>query len=347
MGGSTSKEGETSDQFIEEYKQHYKEVKPEDETSVKIEKLWLFPMRGIMGIEVPEVKVSKYGIKYDREWTIADKTKLSCITQSPEVKLTQLRQKIEKNEATKEKHLVISIIESHRDQAPAGLSHEIRIPIRHIEGEIVDTGKGQGVRQGEEFDEWFSKFLGREVIILRSVNTSKKGLPLDVLKWGTAEDSTRTFVSKAVFHTVNEASTRDLEKRVLDRYPDPEQRAKLQVSSMAFRPNIIIDTAVPYEEDLFQEFRIANTFARNVGFCARCKAVTSNYETNERNPELEPNPTLNTYRKHALGTLFGTYHMVEIIPDEATFKKLLPGFPVPTDRKFSAKYGIVRAGDNI
>jgi hypothetical protein len=39
--------------------------------------------------------------------------------------------------------------------------------------------------------------------------------------------------------------------------------------------------------------------------------------------------------------------MVEIIPDEATFKKLLPGFPVPTDRKFSAKYGIVRAGDNI
>ena len=146
MGSGASKEGESTDQFIEEYKQHYKEVKPEDETSVKIEKLWLFPMRGIMGIEVPEVKVSKYGIKYDREWTIADKTKFSCITQSPEIKLTQLRQRIEKNEATKEKHLVISIIESHRDQAPAGLPHEIRIPIKHIEGELVDTGKGQGVR---------------------------------------------------------------------------------------------------------------------------------------------------------------------------------------------------------
>jgi hypothetical protein len=243
--------------------------------------------------------------------------------------------------------LVISIIESCRDQAPTGLSHEIRIPIRHIEGELVDTGKGQGVRQGKEFDEWFTKFLGREVMVLRSVTSSKKGLPLDVLKWGTSEDTTRTFVSKAVFHTVNEASTKDLEKRVLERYPDPEEREKIQVSSMAFRPNIIIDTGVPYDEDLIQEFRIANTFARNVGFCARCKAVTVNYDTNERNPELEPNPTLNTYRKHALGTLFGTYHMVEIIPDEATFKKLLPGFPVPTDCKFSAKYGIVRVGDNI
>ncbi len=168
-----------------------------------------------------------------------------------------------------------------------------------------------------------------------------------MLKWGSEGDVTNTFVSKTVFHTINEASIRDLEQKVLARYPDPEQQKLIEVSSMAFRPNIVIDTAVPYEEDLFQEFRIANTFARNVGFCARCKVVTNNYQTNERNPEQEPMPTINTYRKHELGTLFGTYHMVEIIPDADTFKKLLPGFPVPTDRKFSDQYGIVRVGDDI
>ena len=85
MGASGSKEQEL---FIEKYKQHYKEVKPEEETSVKIEKLWIFPMRGIMGIEVPEIKVTKLGIKYDREWTLADKEKKGCLTQSPEVKFT-------------------------------------------------------------------------------------------------------------------------------------------------------------------------------------------------------------------------------------------------------------------
>ncbi len=294
---------------------------------MKIEKLWIFPMRGIMGIEVPEIKVATWGIKYDREWTIADKGgKHGCITQSPEVKLTQLRQRIEKNAATKEKHLVISIIESHRAEAPAGLPHELRIPIRHVEGEIIDTGKGQGIRQGDEYDEWFSKFLGKEVMILRSAVGSKKGLPLEIMKWGTEADLTRTFVSKCVFHMCNEASTRDLENRTLERYADAADREKIKVSTMAFRPNIVIDTGVPYEEDLFQEFRIANTFVRNVGFCSRCKAVANNYETNDRNPELEPNPTLNTYRKHELGTLFGTYHMVEIIPDEETFKKLLPDY---------------------
>ena len=167
------------------------------------------------------------------------------------------------------------------------------------------------------------------------------------MKWGSDEDQTRTFVSKCVFHLINEASTKDLEQRVLAKYPDPADRAKIKVTSLAFRPNIIIDTGVPYEEDLLQEFRIGSTMVRNVGFCSRCKVVANNYETNEHNPELEPNPTLASYRKHELGTLFGTYHMVEIIPSVDIFKKLLPGFEVPKDRELSEEYGIVRTGDNI
>ena len=58
---------------------------------MKIEKLYVYPMRGIMGIEVDAMKVSPVGMKYDREWAIYDKEKLGCITHSPEVKLTQLR----------------------------------------------------------------------------------------------------------------------------------------------------------------------------------------------------------------------------------------------------------------
>lgn len=54
-----------------------------------------------MGIEVPACKVSKHGIKYDREWSLFFKEKLGAVTQSPEVKLTLLRQKIEKDPQTK------------------------------------------------------------------------------------------------------------------------------------------------------------------------------------------------------------------------------------------------------
>jgi MOSC domain len=96
-----------------------------------------------------------------------------------------------------------------------------------------------------------------------------------------------------------------------------------------------------------QEARIGNTFMRIVGFCSRCKAVASNYDTNDRNPELEPNPTLAKYRKHELGTLFGTYHQVEVIGSQDQFRRLLPDYPLPKDRKFDQIYGIVRKGDDL
>lgn len=95
------------------------------------------------------------------------------------------------------------------------------------------------------------------------------------------------------------------------------------------------------------EARIGNTMVRLVGYCSRCKAVANNYETNDRNPEMEPNPTISKYRKHELGNLFGTYHQVDIIESPEQFQRLLPNFEVPRDRKFDSVYGIVRAGDEI
>ena len=69
-------------------------------------------MRRVMGIEVPQMKVSKFGIKHDREWSLFDATKLTAVHQNFHVKFSELRQRIEKNKETKEKWLVISIIES-------------------------------------------------------------------------------------------------------------------------------------------------------------------------------------------------------------------------------------------
>jgi hypothetical protein len=69
-----------------------------------------------MGIEVDAVKVSKYGIKYDREWSCFDKEKLGAITQAPEVKFTLLRQRIEKEYSTKNMYLIISVIPGHEDE---------------------------------------------------------------------------------------------------------------------------------------------------------------------------------------------------------------------------------------
>lgn len=262
-----------------------------------------------MGIEVEACKVSQHGIKYDREWGVFNKESLKPITQAAEVKYTIMRQKIEKDTKTKQKFLVFYIIDGHDEVIATLPSKELRISINELpQGEVIDTGKVKGISEGEVAEKWFTAFLGEPAILMRSAPGFIKGLPRNILRWSTEEDQSKSFLSKAALHIINEASVRDLTKRVLANYPDQKDRDLIKVTAMAFRPNIVIDTGVAYEEDKMQEARVANTFIRLVGFCSRCKAVANNYETCDRNPELEPNPTLNKYRKHELGVLFGTYH---------------------------------------
>lgn len=115
-------------------------------------------------------------------------------------------------------------------------------------------------------------------------------------------------MSKCALHIVNEASVRDLREKVYAKYPDEKDREQIKVEAIAFRPNFIIDTDKPFEEDEFMEARISNIFMRLVGFCSRCRIVARNYSTCDINAAEEPTPTLESYRKNELGTLFGTYH---------------------------------------
>ena len=150
MGGSGSKPDTPEEEaFLNEVRSRYQRVEPEQEKPVKIEQLWLFPIRGIMGIVVPEFRVSKWGIEYDREWDLFEKgADGSYSSQNKEIKLTLLRQKIVEDKDTKEKNIVVSVIESHYHELPEGLAPEIKIPIKHIDGEVVNTGKLKGVDQG-------------------------------------------------------------------------------------------------------------------------------------------------------------------------------------------------------
>jgi hypothetical protein len=85
-----------------EFRKRYKfDIKPNQEKAVKIDKLVIYPCRGIQGIEVDHVKISKYGIKYDREWAVYYKEKMTPITLSPEIKFSILRQRIERDPATR------------------------------------------------------------------------------------------------------------------------------------------------------------------------------------------------------------------------------------------------------
>eukprot|EP00347_Sterkiella_histriomuscorum_P014536 403360502 len=334
----------------QEIRKRYRfDIDYQQEKPVKIDRLVIYPCRGIQGIEVDHVKVSKYGIKYDREWSVYYRNeKLSPITLSPEIKFTLLRQRIERDPVNKQKYLIFSVIKSHQEEAEKLPSKELKILIRkQLDGEVIETGKGHGISEGPEADAWFSKFLEKDVFLLRSTPSYMKAVPKKILQQSYDDDMTKGFVSKAAIHIINEASVRDLSERVLKKYTNPEDIKRMKIEAMPFRPNFIIDSGVAYSEDTIQEARIGNTMMRLVGYCSRCKAVTCNFETNDRNPELEPTDTLGAYRKHEFGTLFGTYHQVEIIQSQNQFRRLFPNYPMTKNRKFDNDFSIILKGDEI
>ena len=82
-----------------------------------------------------------------------------------------------------------------------------------------------------------------------------------------------------------------------------------------WRANIYIDGKA-WEEDDLVELRVGSMLIRSVGPCKRCPATQVNYDTHAKNPEMEPQLTLNTFRKHPqIGDVFGMYFQMEHLPE--------------------------------
>jgi hypothetical protein len=68
------------------------DIRPNQEKPVQVQKLVIYPCRGLQPIEVDHIKVSKVGIKYDREWCVYYRNeKMSAITLGPEIKFSLLK----------------------------------------------------------------------------------------------------------------------------------------------------------------------------------------------------------------------------------------------------------------
>jgi len=90
---------------------------------------------------------------------------------------------------------------------------------------------------------------------------------------------------------INSASVRDLKNRVSKKYTADEMK-EIEMDDLVFRPNLLIDTDKPYEEDDFAEVRVGSCFIRSSGPCRRCKAICIQNSKPEYNLNLEPNPEL-------------------------------------------------------
>ncbi|XP_003743333.2 uncharacterized protein LOC100902453 [Galendromus occidentalis] len=247
----------------------------------KIKKLMIYPIKSLPPLEVEAADLTLDGLKYkgtkDREFLLLDAddgNKFITARTEPSLLLIHLSYDTERN--------CLRI----RSNDPQKNLDILEVPLGSNEG--VDTSRVLQVRTwdrngpyeayacDEKVRAWFSKYLNKNVLVVR----------LKVLsKLGTIESPAR-FQDMAVLNILSDRSVENLVALIRD--------PSANVTFRNFRPNILLETKYPHEEDFWVRVKIGNAETEFQRRTTRCQLTTINPESGLKT-DKEPLVTLRKY----------------------------------------------------
>lgn len=242
---------------------------------LKLSGLTVYPVKSCAGINVSTWEVDTFGLRYDRRWMVVT-PRGHFLTQRELPALALVKATIQPP------HLRIT--------APG--AGELITPLAPLGGRPLATQVWDDpmrvVAPDHLADQWFSDYLGHEVVLAY--------MPEDVVREvdrSVAPEGGRTgFADAFPFLLIGEASLADLNAR-LER-PLPMNR---------FRPNLVVRGCLSFAEDGWRKIRVAGIPMQVVKPCARCVVTTTDQESLARGHE--PLRTLAMYRRVDNKVMFG------------------------------------------
>jgi uncharacterized protein YcbX len=143
-------------------------------------------------------------------------------------------------------------------------------------------------------DKWISKFVGEAIRLVYMADDDFRNVNP---KHGKADE----IVSFADGFPILITNTKSLD--------DLNNRLQVPVPMTRFRPNLVIEGNLPWEEDRWEKIRIGKVIIRIVKPCARCVVTTIDPATGEKGQE--PLHTLSLFRKENNKVLFGMNAIAE------------------------------------
>lgn len=137
-------------------------------------------------------------------------------------------------------------------------------------------------------DAWLARVLGQRAHLVHMPAQSRR--PVDPQY--ASEGHVVSFADGYPVLVIGSASLADLNERL----PTP-------ITMQRFRPNLVVDTSEPFEEDTWRHVRVGTAELELVKPCARCQVVTLDPRTGAGGKE--PLRTLATYRRRGTKVLFG------------------------------------------
>ena len=243
---------------------------------IELSSLIYYPIKACRGFEVDSAFVERMGLEHDRRMMVV----------TPEGRFLTQREYPRLALVTPALNAGVVTL-----SAPQFDSLQVAIRTSGI-SQPVDVWKSKGVAavdQGDEAAMWFSDWLGTPVRLVHIADGFKRTVNP---QYAVNVDDHTGFADGYPILILSEASLADLNTRL--ETPLPMNR---------FRPNIVVRGCDPYAEDTWNQIQIGDVKLAIVKPCARCLVTTIDKETLQKSKE--PLKTLASYRRHALGAIFG------------------------------------------
>ncbi|GAB2959552.1 MOSC domain-containing protein [Hymenobacter coalescens] len=243
---------------------------------LSLTELYLYPVKSLGGLRVPEAQITPRGLRHDRRWLVVDQ-RGQFLTQRTEPRMALLHLEYAHN------GFIIRHIQ-RPDLRPLLVPFEAE----HKGTQFVTVWDDMvfAFRGLREHDEWLSEALNQPVRLVHMPEAALREAD------GGEAPGLVSFADAFPFLLIGQASLDDLNRRL----PAP-------VPMNRFRPNLVVGGAEAYAEDRWHEFRLGELTFRGIRPCARCVLTTTDQQTAQRGPE--PLRTLASYRTVGHKVMFG------------------------------------------
>lgn len=230
-----------------------------------ISELFIYPIKGLAGVQVNDALVTERGLKYDRRWMLVDEQNQFLSQRSfPQLCLFKI--------ALQQKSFKVTYNQS-----------SIEVPFEIQQGPIrkakIWSDEVEAITANAEINTYFSKHLQVDCSLVFMPNTTQRLVDKNFVE----HDYSVSFSDGYPILIIGKSSLNLL-----------NQKLQVPININRFRPNIVFAGGNAHIEDEWKNFMINEVKLSGVKPCARCTVTTIDQEN--AGISKEPLKTLSTYR---------------------------------------------------
>jgi len=240
-----------------------------------VKEIYIYPIKSLAGISCQEALAEEMGFENDRRWMLIDADN-QMITQREHRIMSQFYPQI-----SGEKISITFQDQKHEFSIDEHLDHSIEVNVWDDKSEVIEVNTSTS--------KWFSEHLGFECKLVKIIKNGDRKHESSKLK----ETFNVSLADGYPYLMIGSQSLDFLNEKLTDK-----------ITVLRFRPNLVISTETPHEEDDFTTFKIGEVNFKNIKTCERCIMVNNDPDNGKL--KKEPLKTLSKYRVVNNSVLFGT-----------------------------------------